>query len=67
MFSRDEQAKRARFIYSPVNTFKITFRSSGDGEINALSWAHEAGVSEDQQVFVRVESVDSDTAARASI
>lgn len=54
MASRDEQARQARFTYSPANVFKIIFKSGDDGHIDGLCWPQEATVSEEQQRFERV-------------
>lgn len=57
MASRNEQAKRARFTYSPSNVFKIIFKAGDDGSINQLSWPHEGGLSEDKQCFEKIGEV----------
>ncbi|KAK0644421.1 beta-lactamase/transpeptidase-like protein [Cercophora newfieldiana] len=51
MASRDEQARRARFTYSPANVFKINFKQGSDGRVDGLCWPQEAKVSEELQRF----------------
>ncbi|KAK4452747.1 putative D-aminoacylase [Podospora aff. communis PSN243] len=57
MASRDEQAKRARFTYSPLNVFKIIFKEGSNGLVDGLCWPQEAKVGEDQQRFEKVEDL----------
>ncbi|KAG8531474.1 uncharacterized protein KY384_003103 [Bacidia gigantensis] len=58
--SRDEQAKRGRFTYSPSSVYKIIFSVNGEGSITGLSWPHDPGLSVEEQWFERGEFRQND-------
>ena len=49
--SRDEQAKRARFTYSPASVYKIIFSSDSEESITGLYWPHDPSLPEKEQWF----------------
>lgn len=53
--SRQEQARRGRMTTYPLvaNHFKLIFEEDADGRTTKLCWPHEAGLSTDQQCFVK--------------
>lgn len=52
---REEQAKRGRMTTYPLvaNHFKLIFQTSEAGQINRVCWPHEAGLSWQEQCFLK--------------
>lgn len=51
---REEQVRRGRMTtYLVADHFKLVFQANHKGDVDSLCWAHEAGVSLQEQRFIR--------------